>query len=210
LDTHVVDSLNGASDWWYEVWYDGGWREISYHRMDYYPVKDKMHIAFNRLGQSELERRYGIWRKEVNRRRANGGDVVIPEVKIVYGEGGEEPQDEIEISVFENVVVKPHDLRSDMFVAGTITATDIILSLGDEGKITYEILWYDRIGLVEVGNYFVECINHHPHSGMCGFVYDLGEKDEPYGNHIHVMTDIRVLQSPEYAQFFWIVLGPCS
>ncbi len=47
-------------------------------------------------------------------------------------------------------------------------------------------------------DYLVECIDTHPHSGMCDFVYDLGEKDNRDGNHIHVVTDILVLQSPEY------------
>jgi hypothetical protein len=208
-DTHIVDTLNGAADWWYEVWYEGGWPEKSYHRMDYYPVKDKMHISFRRVGQAELERRYGIWRKEVRRRRANGGKVVIPEVRIEHARA-RQPFSENEVSVFENVEVRPHNLRADMFAEGVVTATDVIMSLGDQGKINYEVWWYDRIGIVEVKDYFVECIDNHPHSGMCGFVYDLGEKNDRDGNHIHAMTDIRVLQSPEYVLFFWIELGPCE
>ncbi|MCP4229959.1 MAG: hypothetical protein GY771_07390 [bacterium] len=201
MDTHVIDDLNGFDDWWYEVWYDGGWREISVHRMDYYPVKDKMHIEFYRESEGAIQKRFTIWKKEVRRRAENGGKVIIPEVTI---------RKDDDVLVFENVEVTPHGIRSDMFVEGTVTAVDIIMSLGDRGEIEYKLEWYEHIGQVEVKDYFVEEINGYDHSGKCGFVYEVGEDETQAGNHIHVMTDIRVLHSPNYALFFWIELGSCE
>jgi len=203
MDTNVIDNLNGSSNWWYQVWYDGGWPERSFHRMDYYPVKEKMRIAFSRIDPSELESRYKIWRTEVTRRTANGGKIIIPEVQI-RDKGNDS------IWTFENVKVKPHNLRPDFFVKGTVTAADVIMSLGDISEITYQMLWYDNIGDAEIKNYYVEGINNRTHSGMCGFVYELGEKDTIRGNHIHVTPDIRIIQSPGYVLFFWIKLGPCT
>ena len=170
MDTNVIDHLNGLPNWWYSVWYSGGWPEGSVHRMDYYPVKDKMHIAFKKINPSELELRQEIWRTEVTRRQANGGQIIIPEVQIRDG-------DNDNVWTFENVEVKPHNLRPDIFVRDTLTAADVIMSLGDMGDITYQMLWYDNIGNAEIKNYYVECINNRIHSGMCGFVYELGEKN---------------------------------
>ena len=199
MDTHVIDALNGSANWWYTVWYHGGWRERSVHRMDYYPVKDKMQIDFTMVDRIELERRYKIWRTEVSRRAANDGKIIVPEVRIIY-----EDKD----VTFKNVVVTPYNLRNDMLVKDTITAADVIMSLADQGKISYQFLWYENIGSAKIKNYYVECINKRCHSGMCGFVYEAGEIVSS-GNHIHLQTDIRILQSPEYVLFYWIVLGPC-
>ena len=87
--------------------------------------------------------------------------------------------------------------------------TNIIMSLADQGKLTYELLWYESIGSAEIQSYYVERINSDRASGMCGFVYEVGEEGST-GNHIHVQSDIRILQSPEYALFYWIELGLCN
>lgn len=201
LDTHVIDDLEGASSWWYDAYYDGGWSESSVHRMDYYPVKDRMRITFERVERTVLDRRESIWRTEVARRATEGGRIVVPQVTIRGPRG--------EMRTFENVEVTPHDLRSDMLVSGTVTAIDIIMSLGDQGRLTYGIVWYNRMGSAAVGNYVVEAIDDDVHSGACGFVYEVGEQEDRGGSHIHVMPDMRILQSPDYALFYWIQLGPC-
>ncbi len=130
----------------------------------------------------------------------NAGKIIIPEVEIRY-EGSR--------LTFDNVEVTPHNLRDDMLVDDTITAADVIMSLGDRGEISYQMLWYELIGSVEIKNYYIECINRNCHSGRCGFVYEVGEIGQS-GNHIHVQADIRIMQSPEYALFFWIDLGSCA
>ncbi len=199
MDTHLIDGLNGVANYWYSVWYDGGWSEASVHRMDYYPVKDRMHIAFAEVDRQLIERRHEIWTTEVARRKDNGA-VIIDQVTIRTDDRSLE---------FTDVEVQAHDLRTDFFVTGTITASDIILSLADQGELSYELRWFGHIGKAVIGNYYVQRINDATATGMCGFVYEVGELDGKRGHHIHVQTDIRILQNPEYALFYWIELGPC-
>ncbi|MCG3221474.1 MAG: cytochrome b/b6 domain-containing protein, partial [Candidatus Heimdallarchaeota archaeon] len=40
MNTHVIDSLNGQTGWWYNAFYSGGWRETNAFRMDHYPWKN--------------------------------------------------------------------------------------------------------------------------------------------------------------------------
>jgi hypothetical protein len=200
LDTHIIDGINDTGPWWYDVYYDGGWSEASVHRADTYPVKDKMTIRFVRDSADNQTQREAIWRTEVARRQANGGRVIVPHVFVrAFGES----------LSFENVEVTAYNTRGDFFRSGVITALDAIRSMGDSGLIFYEVAWYEKIGGAEVGNYYVERINDWLASGMCGFVYEVGELATQRGNHIHLQTDLRVLQSPEYLEIFWIELGPC-
>jgi len=110
---------------------------------------------------------------------------------------------------FEDVEVKANNLRSDMFRNGTITAIDVIQTLGEEKLIDYELKWYEEIGTARiVKNYWVEGINGDTHSGRCGFVYEAGDTRFTgfSGNHIHLPSDIRVINSPEYLHYFWICI----
>ena len=87
----------------------------------------------------------------------------------------------------------------------------MILSLADQGKITYELQWYDYIGSASiVRSYWVDAIDEDIALGSCGFVYEAGSKNYRLGagNHIHLPSDTRVLNSPEYVEFFWICLDP--
>jgi hypothetical protein len=40
MNTHLIDSINGESGWWYRANYTGGWREQNVFRMGMYPYKD--------------------------------------------------------------------------------------------------------------------------------------------------------------------------
>jgi hypothetical protein len=143
---------------------------------------------------------YSVWKQEVERLENNNGTMIIPEV-IIVGESFSQ--------VFEDVVVTPHNLRDDVFQEGVITAIDVILSLGDQGEITYGLQWYDYIGSASiVRSYWVEEINADRASGTCGFVYEAGSKKFPFfsGNHIHLPSDVRIINSPEYVEYFWICL----
>jgi hypothetical protein len=98
-------------------------------------------------------------------------------------------------------------MREDLFEKDVITALDVIMSLGDMGKLTYELKWYDSIGTAGiVRSYWVESINSDSAYDRCGFVYESGSIRLMYFNHIHIPTDIRVLNSPEYVEFFWICI----
>lgn len=207
METYVLDSLDGRSGWWYEVRYSGGWMERNVQRMDEYLVKNGTQIRFYQERQSRWQGIHESFRNEVIRRDQNDGQIVIPLV-VLEGPRGSR------IS-FENVVVTAHDTRLDLFRSGTVTALDILISLGVQGHLDgLGLTWYERILAADpVDHYFVEFIGagdalRAQAVGGCGFVYEVG--DEAFrgfaGAHIHIPTDARVLVSPEYAHWFWICL----
>ena len=79
------------------------------------------------------------------------------------------------------------------------------MSLGDQGKITYETRWYEDIAGSQVMTYFITSIDGQAAYDRCGYVYEVGEEDM-FANHIHIPSDMRVLTSPEYMELFWICL----
>ncbi|MFX0181851.1 MAG: hypothetical protein ACFE95_02115 [Candidatus Hodarchaeota archaeon] len=201
MNTFVVDSLNNKTNWWYRAHYDGGWTESNIFRMDHFPYKDKMTITVFQESEKALHDRYVVFTKEVQQKKENNNSVIVPEVTIVDSKSSR--------IVFSNVTITPHNIREDMLKADTITAIDVILSLTDQGKIVSKIQWYESIGTAEiVEDFYVVQINNDVSSGFCGFVYEEGSKGYAY-NHIHIPSDIRVLNSPEYVLWFWIELGPC-
>lgn len=201
INTHIIDSIDNMKNWWHIAYYDGGWPERNVFRMDHYPYKDKMYISISETEESLLKDIYKVFREETTRKENNGGKIIIPEIRIQGPGTGS--------LLFENVEIKPHDLRNDIFKAGTITAIDAIMTLGDQGKITYDLNWYESIGTAGlVKDYFVESINDDVSAGRCGFVYEEGSYSFGgfQGNHIHIPSDIRLINSPEYIDFFWICI----
>lgn len=210
MNTNVVDSINGEEGWWYHGCYDRGrgqealfqgCREVNLFRMDHFPYKDNMAIVVYRMSQADVETRYRAFRAEAARKRSNGGRVVVPTVRI-HGQKEE--------LAFHDVEVKPHNLRKDLFQEGVVTAVDIIMSLGDEGRLTYDLTWCDKLGEAEIKSFYLTRINGDEAYGRCGFVYETGALPEFRGfrgNRIHIHPDIRVLNAPGFAEFSWVCLG---
>jgi hypothetical protein len=196
LDTHVIDSLNGKKHWWYQAYYDGGWLENNNHRMDQFPYKDKMFIEVFHTNSGHIDSLHGSFKTQVDRLESNNGRVVVPTVRI-RAPGINH--------VFHDVEVTPHNLRDDSLKKDTVTAIDVIMSLGDQGKITYDTTWYEEIAGSEVKTYFVTSIDGQAAYARCGYVYESGEENM-YANHIHIPMDMRVLTSPQYMELFWICL----
>jgi hypothetical protein len=198
-NTYLIDNINGMKNWWYQAYYDGGWPENNAFRMDHYPFKEKMIIRIMRENEGKINRIYDVFEAEGQRESQNGGGLVVPTV-IIRG-----TRQELR---FQNVQVTPHNLRNDMLQNGTIVAIDVIMSLGDAGLIDYELQWYSNIGSAEVKNYFVEKINSDKSHDRCGFVYEAGSYNFRgfSGNHIHIPSDIRVINHPDYVEFFWICI----
>jgi hypothetical protein len=144
---------------------------------------------------------YEVWKEEVERKNEDDGKIIIPEV-IIRGKTLKK--------LVKNVEVTSHDMRHDQFQPGTVTALDVIMSLGDQDIIEYDLKWYESISVSAkvVKNYWIEGIGRDNAFGRCGFVYEAGSHrfDGFRGNHIHLPTDSRVLNSPEYVEFFWICL----
>jgi hypothetical protein len=199
MNTFVIDSLNGESSWWYRVFYHGGWSENNVFRMDHFPYKDRMDIVITQIDEKLLGEMYGVFQTEVKRLKDNGGRIVIPEV-VIRG-----PTTSMKL---QNVEVRPHNLRSDVFREGVVTAIDVILSLGERQELTYDLRWYEYIGSAIVENYFVDRINSDVSRGRCGFVYESGSRTHGgfRGNHIHLPSDTRVINAPEYLTYFWICI----
>lgn len=199
MNTHVIDSINRKENWWYFAYYHGGWSENNVFRMDHFPYKDRMTIRITQANREYLEEVFKNFREEVRQKKKNNGRIIIPEV-LIKG-----PNTRITL---ENVAVRPHNLRSDVFQEGVITAIDVVMTLGERGELTYDLKWYERIGSSIVRNYFVERINDDAAYGRCGFVYEAGPQRFGgfRGNHIHLPSDTRVINSPQYLEYFWICL----
>ncbi len=202
MDTHIIDAINGEPHWWYQAKYSAGWYESNVFRMDMYPYKDGTEIRLNRQHEEYLARICRTFGDEVLRRMLNGGELILPQVVIRSPRGS--------TMTFTDVKVTPHNVRSDILQPGTITALDILLSLGEQGKLSnIKLTWYESIGVADpVDSYWVEQIDEDIASGGCGFVYETGSKEFRgfAGSHIHIPLDVRVILSPEYALWFWICL----
>jgi hypothetical protein len=200
MNTFVIDSIDGKQNWWYEAYYDGGWSENNVFRMDHYPHKEKMTISLYQTSKSEIDNYHRIFKEEITRKNQNNGKIVIPKV-IIRGTR--------ETLTFNSVEVNSHNLRNDVFQDDVITAIDVILTLDDRNLISAELQWYESIGSAEiVKSYWVEQINNDKAFARCGFVYEEGSYDyEGFrGNHIHIPSDSRVLNSPQYIEYFWICI----
>lgn len=201
MNTHIIDLIDGETNWWYETYYSGGWPENNVFRPDHYPWKPETTLRFFRVSDKRLEGIYTVWKQEIQRLKNNENTIIIPEVIIKGNSFTKE---------FSNVTITPHNLRNDTFQENVITAIDVILSLGEQGKIEYELQWYDSIGTANfVRSYWVEAIDNDKAMGTCGFVYEAGSLEYQgfSGNHIHLPTDYRILNSPYYVKFFWICIG---
>lgn len=200
MNMYVIDSINDVNNWWYEAYYDGGWPENNVFRMDHFPYKSKMTIKILPSSSSKINKIYEEFKNEVDRIKQNNGKIIIPTV-IIRG-----TKDTL---TFSNIEVIPHNLRDDMFQEGVVTGIDVILTLNDLDLISYDLQWYDSIGSVEVvRSYWIDGINEDKARGRCGFVYELGSYHFSgfRGNHIHLPLDTRVINSPEYGEWFWICL----
>jgi len=198
-NTYIIDSIDQETDWWYQIYYSGGWPERNVFRPDHYPWKDQTTLTFYKETPNRITRIYAAWEEEVTRKN-NNQTIIIPEVDI---------RSKSFNKTFKNVPVTAHNLRNDIFQEDTITAIDVILSLEDQGKISYELQYYESIGNAGlVKSYWVEAINQDVASGRCGYVYEAGSTQFRYssGNHIHLPSDTRVLNSPEYVEYFWICI----
>jgi hypothetical protein len=199
-NTNIIDEIDQETDWWYQIYYSGGWPERNVFRPDHYPWKDQTTLTFFKETPSRLNSIYKVWEEETTRRNSNNQEVIIPQVEI---------RSKTFTLTFENVRITSHNLRNDIFKNDTITAIDVILSLAEQGKISYELQFYESIGTAGlVKSYWVEAINQDVASGRAGFVYEAGSTQFRFssGNHIHLPSDTRVLNSPEYIEYFWINL----
>lgn len=201
MNTHVIDAINDQRGWWYQAHYSSGWYEQNVFRMDMYPYKNDTRMRLYVEREQRLADVYRTFQEEVARLADHGGQVIIPELAI-QAPGAKH--------AFQDVIVTPHDVRTDVLQPGVMTALDALLSLAEEGKLSNLMLtWYERIAAADpVDSYWVERMDEARASGGCGFVYETGPRifSGFSGSHIHIPSDVRVTVSPEYALWFWICL----
>jgi hypothetical protein len=198
MNTHVIDSIDGDDSWWYTAFYSGGWPEANAFRMDMFPYKNGMQFWLHRERGDRLTAIYDSFHQEVDRLASNEGEIIIPEVSIRSPKSN---------TLYRNVEVTAHDVRTDVLQPGVVTGLDAILSLAEQGELSeLKITWYERIGTADpVDSYWLEQIDRAEAEGTCGFVYETGARGIG-GNHIHLPSDVRATVSPEYALWFWICL----
>ncbi len=202
MNTYVIHSIDGLVNIWYKAYYSGGWWERNVFRMDHYPYKDETTTIFYSEDLNIIAGKYRAFMEEIVRKNTNNGTIILPSVTI----RGPPTEGSLE---FFNVSVTAHNLRNDVFREGVITAIDTILSLVDQGEIQAGLQWYEEIGTAEiVKSYWVEMINDWLAHDTCGFVYEAGDDSFEFfqGNHIHIPSDSRIINSPEYVLYFWICL----
>ena len=197
MDTYVIDSLNGKTNYWYKAFYSGGYYERNAFRIDHFPWKPGTTLLMYEESPSYINHLYSTFEEETVRLATNNGSIIIPTVTIDGNSFNLE---------FYNITVTAHDMRSDILQNGTITAIDIIMTLGDLGYLTYELKWFTTLrSSGYIYTYFVQKINSDETVGRCGFLYEVGDTDfmEPGPNYIFIGADARILTSPEYLRFFW-------
>lgn len=205
LATHVIESLNGRSGWWYDAHYAGGTFERTGVRMDLYPVKGGMRVRVYLEQPERLSALYESFREEVLRLQGNGGLVRIPQVVI------EGPRWSL---TFQDVAVTAHKARADVFRPGVVTALDVLLSLGEHGKLAHlRLTW--RGGME---SYFVDGMTGGDKGvspvEACTFVHQAASQALlPFlgthghaGTHIHLTADLAVVVSPELVKWKWVCL----
>ena len=201
-DTHVIDAIDGEHGWWYQTYYAAGWREDNVFRMDMYPYKNGSVIRLHQERERRLAAIHRTFQEEVSRLAENGGQIIIPKLEI---------RSPTASRTFEDVLVIPHDVRSDVLQPGVVTALDALLSLQEQAKLSnIGLTWYEQIGAADpVDSYWVNRVDEDEAVGGCGFVYETGPREFSgfSGSHIHLPSDVRVTISPEYALWFWICLG---
>jgi hypothetical protein len=200
-NTHVIDSLDGDKKWWYEAHYSNGWFEPNVWRMDMYPYKNNTTVHMRVAREDRLESIHKSFQEEVERLARNDGQVILPDLQVRSPAGDWS---------YDDVLVTPHDLRSDVLQPGLATALDVLISLQEQGRAdNLGLTWYEQIGFADpVDSYWVSQFNSAIAHGGCGFVYETGPLAFAgfSGTHIHIPADTRVLVSPEYALWFWICL----
>jgi len=190
MDTYVIDSINGNNDyWWYYIYYSGGHLEKNVVRMDHYPWKPGADIRLYHETKSYINAAFLLFTEEVSRYSYNNNSIIIPLITIIGYSFN---------LIFYNLTVNASNLRSETFQNGVITAMDVLMTLGELGKITFELRWVGRMGSASyVHSFFVTKINSDQNSGRCGFLYSVSD------SFIFLSADERILTSPESVSFFW-------
>jgi hypothetical protein len=202
----VIDAINGLEGWWYDAHYQGGWFERTVVRIDQFPVKDGMSIT---VYLEDPERLAAIRSYHRASSPPKSGDVLtIPVVTF---------QSCCEDTRFEDVEVRAHDTRDDVFRPGTITVLDVLLSLGEQGSLdALELHWRAEAATHPwIDSYLVEGITGTGFapamSPGCALTHQVSSEEiaeylaahTHTTAHIHLSADLEVLGTPQSVHWRW-------
>jgi hypothetical protein len=206
--TYVIESINGLDGWWYDVRLPGGALERTALRMDSYPMKDGAAVYLYLEDPARLAALQASFRDEVARRTSQSGQVVVPTVTI------KGPRSSV---TFRDVVVTSHNVRPDVFQPGAVTALDVLLSLGEQGRIDgLDLTWHAMLGDVVVNHYMVDWISLPEMLGemdaLCGYMDEAATEGlrsflTPHSHattKVHLSSDLELLVAPEYVEWQWL------
>jgi hypothetical protein len=205
----VIETINGLAGWWYDVKLPGGAFERTALRMDAYPIRGGSEIYVYLEDEARLAAIHEGFRDEVALRDSNGGAVVVPIVTIKGPRA---------TASFENVTVTAHGARRDVFQPGVITALDVLLSLGQQGRLSgIDLTWHESLGeILGVTHYMVDWISHPTMLGepdaACGYMDQSATEVvraflTPHSHsvtEIHLSPDLEPLVSPGFVEWQWL------
>lgn len=146
--------------------------ELSYDRIDQFLLRKGFSFRFQSFSDYLTGRRHWAYQREADRLEASNGKMIIPLLQIrVGGEGWvfpdlmESPRDVSQSA--QNVEVKAHNLRPDLFQPGVITRADILMSAMDTGAIDLGFQFWSTLSTGAIINsYAIESINGMSYTGV--------------------------------------------
>ncbi|WOT06789.1 hypothetical protein [Shewanella youngdeokensis] len=182
-DGDFEDTTEGdyyKSDNWYGAFLLGGGdfqkamgiplHEAMYDRLDEFLVQPSMNIRFQPVSDAMKVRRQQMQTAEVDRFKANGGKVILPELLVNFGDGlGAQ-------LIATNIEVKPYNLRPDIYQKDVITMADALMSAYESHGIGFKFSFWPTVSTnATVGSYAVSEIEGQHASGLYGWVLTSGE-----------------------------------
>lgn len=108
--------------------------ERYYLRSDQFWVQTGTLLRFQPFNSAMTGRRKLSWEKEQQFLADNNGKYIVPKITIV-------DKDLVPHTILENLEVKAHNLRNDIFQEGVITFMDVFLSAAEQGY-DFELSWW--------------------------------------------------------------------
>ncbi|RTR38673.1 hypothetical protein EKG38_10865 [Shewanella canadensis] len=143
-----------SPDWFYAMTQHGGHAldipsrlgERFYLRSDQFWVQTGAQVRLQPFNSAMTGRRQLSWLKEQQFLAANDGKYIVPKITIV-------DKDRVPHTIVENLEVKAHNLRNDIFQEGVITFMDVFLSAAEQGY-DFKLSWWPILSSGAIVNNF--------------------------------------------------------
>ncbi|WP_252008091.1 hypothetical protein [Ferrimonas sp. SCSIO 43195] len=173
-----------SPDWHFRFKLDGGEKrritgsldgvgpegEALYLRMDQFWVQPGMNLRFQPFTPEMTARRIWVQQQEVDRFTRNGNRVIVPELVASF-DGGKNYQ-----TLLNDFEVTAHNLRTDIFQPGVITAVDSFLSAFDQGIDVALNYWPTVASKAPVGHFALFRLKNQASRVGAGWTTRFGEK----------------------------------